>query len=69
MLIEALKKLTPKLKYHQITAVRIIIGKHKNNGRPKKGVVDKIVGYKLQGKVIQDTKKVDLAGVMKGVSF
>ena len=59
--IEALKKLTPKLKYHQITTVPIIIRKHKNNGRPKKGVVGKIVGYKLQGKIIKDTKKIDLA--------
>ena len=64
--IEALKKLTPKLKYHQITAVPIIIRKHKHNGRPKKGALGKIVGYKLQGEIIKDTKKIDLARVMKG---
>jgi transposase len=63
---EALKKLTPKLKYHQITAVPIIIRKHKKNGRPKKGVLGKIVGYKLQGEVIKNTKKIDLARLMKG---
>jgi transposase len=63
---EALKKLTPKLKYHQITAVSIIIRKHKQNGRPKNGVLGEIVGYKLQGEVIQDTNKIDLARLMKG---
>jgi len=63
---EALKKLTPKLKYHQITAVPIIIRKHKQNGRPKNGVLGEIVGYKLQGEVIKDTNKIDLARLMKG---
>lgn len=63
---EALKKLTPKLKYHQITAAPIIIRKHKKNGRPKNGVLGEIVGYKLQGEVIKDTKKIDLARLMKG---
>jgi transposase len=63
---EALKKLTPKLKYHQITAIPIIIRKHKQNGRPKNGVLGEIVGYKLQGEVIKDTKKIELARLMKG---
>lgn len=63
---EALKKLTPKLKYHQMTAVPIIIRKHKQNGRPKKGILGEIVGYKLQGEVIKDTKKIDLVRLMKG---
>jgi len=63
---EALKKLTPKLKYHQITAAPIIIRKHKQNGRPKNGVLGEIVGYKLQGEVIKDTKKIDLDRLMKG---
>jgi transposase len=63
---DALKKLTPKLKYHQITAVPIIIRKHKQNGRPKNGVSGEIVGYKLQGEVIKDTNKIDLARLMKG---
>jgi transposase len=63
---EALKKSAPKLKYHQITAAPIIIRKHQQNGRPKKGVLGNIAGYKLQGEVIKDTKKIDLARVMKG---
>lgn len=63
---EALKKLTSKLKYHQITAVPIIIRKHKQNGRPKNGVLGEIVGYKLQGEVIKDTNKIDVARLMKG---
>jgi len=63
---EGLKKLTPKLKYHQITAIPIIIRKHKQNGRPKNGVLGEIVGYKLQGEVIKDTNKIDLARLMKG---
>jgi transposase len=49
-----------------ITAVPIIIRKHKQNGRPKNGVLGEIVGYKLQGEVIKDTNKTDLARLMKG---
>ena len=63
---EALKKLIKKLKYHQITATPIIIRKHKKNGRPKKGVLGTIVGYKLEGEVTKNSKKIELARRMKG---
>ena len=63
---EALKQSTKKLKYHQITALPIIIRKHKKNGRPKKSVLGKIVGYKLQGEVVKDNRKIDLARRIKG---
>jgi len=64
--IEALNKLTKKLKYHQFEVQAIAIRKHQKNGRPKKGVLGKITGYKLQGEVLASQIKIDLVKRMKG---
>jgi transposase len=64
--LEALHILTKKIKYHKFVAHPVEVRKHPKNGRPKKGVLGSVVGYKLQGVVEEDPSKIAISKLTKG---
>ena len=64
--LEALHILTKKIKYHKFVAHPVEVRKHPKNGRPKKGVLGSVIGYKLQGAVEEDSIKIAISKLTKG---
>ena len=62
----AATKMTEGLKYHQVTWTTEPIKKHAKRGRPKAGDVPQITGYCIQGTLIEDKERINLAKRCKG---
>ena len=62
----AAEKAVKALKYHQVTWVTSPIEKHVKPGRPKTGDIPQVVGYCIQGTLIEDQKRIAIAKRHKG---
>lgn len=62
----AAEKAVKALKYHQVTWLTSPIEKHVKRGRPKADEVPQVVGYRIQGTLIEDNERIDLAKRCKG---
>lgn len=62
----AAKKAVKALKYHQVTWSISPIEKHVKRGRPKADDLPQVVGYRIQGTLIEDNERIDLAKCCKG---
>lgn len=61
-----IKKLTKKLKYHQVKYTIQNVAKHSGKGRPKKGSQPDTVEYRLSAEVIRDEAAITSAKLTKG---
>ena len=64
--LQAAKKAVKALKYHQVTWSTSPIEKHIKRGRPKADDLPQVVGYRIQGTLIEDNERIDLAKCCKG---
>ena len=62
----AAEKAVKALKYHQVTWFTSPIEKHGKRGRPKTDALLQVVGYRIQGTLIEDNERIDLAKRCKG---
>lgn len=62
----AAEKAVKALKYHQVTWFTSPIEKHVKRGRPKADDLPQIVGYRIQGTLIEYNERIDLAKRCKG---
>lgn len=62
----AAEKAVKALKYHQVTWSTSVIEKHVKRGRPKADDLPQVIGYRIQGTLIEDNKRIDLARCCKG---
>lgn len=59
-------ELTKKLKYHQVTWTVKAAEKHTGIGRPRKGIQPSVVGYQVEGVLLEDKERVTKITAQKG---
>lgn len=59
-------ELTKKLKYHQVSWNVKTTEKHHGVGRPKKGAQPSVVGYQLEGTLLEDNERIAKLSAQKG---
>ena len=62
----ALKKLSKKMPYHQVTTKIVELTKHSKKGRPSTGDKPTIVGYKIEFELKEDQDKIEAVRLTKG---
>lgn len=63
---KALVRFEKSLKFHSVVGEIQTITKHKGKGRPKKGDIAEVVGYKIQGELSKSSEKIDPVRRQKG---
>jgi len=63
---EYISKTTKNWKYHILEYTLIPITKHKSKGRPKPGTEAEVIGYKISGKVVENSEAIEKAKNSKG---
>ena len=62
----SIKKLTQKMKYHEVNAQSVAVQGHSKSGRPSKHVTPEIKGYKVQFDLRQNKRKIAETRERKG---